>query len=110
MDRATVTAKLVQTGINRETVELFLDWLKANPEIWQAFQARALQAIRAGVKHWGAKAIFETARFDAALKRRGAFKVNNNYAAYMGRLFILKYPSHQSFFEFRTVKGLRNVG
>lgn len=107
MTREEVMLEFSRQGVDSRTAEKFLNWLRRNPEVWRAFQIKALQAIKRGFKRFGSKAIFEAARFDAQIQRRETFKVNNNYSAYCARLFELKYPQHKNFFEKRETRGLR---
>lgn len=97
---------LIACGVDAETVEKFLDWHKANPEVWKAFESVAMDVINTGSKKWGAKAVVEVARWKLRIERRQDYAVNNNFTAYYARIFALKYPQHADFFEFREVKGL----
>ena len=100
---------LEDMGVDSDTAAQFIGWHQRNPEVWKAFEAFALKLIARGMKHYGAKAIMEVVRYDQALKSSGEFKVNNNYSAYYARIFTLKYPQHKDFFEFREVRGLKEI-
>lgn len=80
----------------------FAEYDAANPQIWQAFERMALSLIAKGVKHWGAKAIFEVLRYQTAIEGNDGFwKINNNFHAGYARKFVAKYPEHKGFFELR---------
>ena len=108
-----VRAALVAQRIDEATVDAFLNWHAANPKVWELFETKTLALIEAGKTHWGAKSVAEMIRFERSMLEGGQFEdyaLNNNYPAYYARVFALKYPSHADFFEFRTIKGLTNVG
>lgn len=103
---------LIAQGIDAETVDSFLAWHSENPKVWQMFEAKALDLIGQGKRHWGAKALAEQIRYDRATTEGGQFgdyAVANNYVAYYARVFALKYPQHKDFFEYREVKGLTSL-
>ena len=73
-----------------------------NPEVWLEFQTLALQLIERGVRHYGAKAIFEVLRYHRTLETADPeYKINNNYTSYYARKFIRRHPRHSDFFEVR---------
>jgi len=73
-----------------------------NPEIWSAFKEFTFQLIDRGVKHYGAKAIFEAIRYHITIEKRdGDFKLNNNFTANYARKFLTLFPRHAGFFEIR---------
>lgn len=88
---------------------LYLKWFEfhmANPHVWKIIEARALAAIRGGVKRLSISKLVEEARADVRLAttRTDDFKINNDHRAYYARLFNWKYP-HGPQCETRTVKG-----
>lgn len=89
-----------------ETWGKFIQYHRARPEIWQAFEAKCLHAISKG-RRVGAKCIAEAVRYDLTVERTGEYKFGNSYVSYYARIFAAKYPD-QKLFEFRTVKGLRD--
>ncbi len=77
-----------------------------NPSIWNQFNYMALNLIVKGVKHYGAKAIFEIIRYHRTAETNDSkFKLNNNYTSYYARKFIRNHPEHKDFFETRKSKG-----
>lgn len=85
----------------------FSDYVHANRGVWEAFERFALEAAATGRKHFGAKLIVERVRWECEIEQRGEFKCNNNFTAYLARLFVTKYPEHRDLFEFREVSGLK---
>ena len=102
-------AELILSGVDEHTVTLFIAWLKNHLDVWKQFETKSLRLIASGVEHYGAKAIFEVIRYENVVEKKIDFKCNNNYAAYLARLFVIKFPAHRDFFEFRDVKGLRRA-
>lgn len=98
---------LIASGINAETVDLFLVWHQENTNVWREFEKLALEGIERGLSTWGAKAVIEIARWNLRLQTRKDFKINNNWAAIYARIFAAKYPQYRDFFKFREAKGLQ---
>jgi hypothetical protein len=97
-------------GVDEDTILKFFEWQKKNRNVWKEFEEMTLFFIALGEKSRGAKSILEIVRYERAKQKRDAFKVNNNYGAYMARIFMAKYQHktpHNSFFKTREVKGLR---
>lgn len=97
---------LLADGLDLDTVESFITYHEANPQIWHYFKHFAFQAIDKG-KKVGAKGIFERLRWQVEIESNGEWKVNNNFTAYYARIFALRYPAHKDFFELRKVTGLK---
>jgi|SRR6185436_14141485 len=106
MKQQSVIDALTEEGVAQSTIHKFLDWHHDNPQVWHWFERFTLEAIDAG-KQLGAKAIFERCRWEAEIKTTCAFKCNNNYAAYLGRVFMIKYPDFHRYFKTRTIRGLK---
>lgn len=105
----TVLAHPLFSGLDRDTIYAFRKYHKQNPDIYLMFKKFAYQAKQSGVKHYGAKAIMERARYHTEIERRGEWKVNNNFSAYFARLLAIEDPSFEEFFEFRRVRGLERI-
>ena len=103
------TEQLIVQGCPVETVKQFFAWHNANPDVWKAFEVKTLDLIRSGREHYGAKAIMEVVRFETIVQGGEDFKINNDYTAYYARIFALKYPQHEVFFEFRRIEGLKKA-
>jgi len=100
-----------QLGTDAHTKQLFVEYHKANPEVWKYFLQFAREIRASGRKHYGAKSIMERVRFDCDIKNPNAeFKINNNFTALYARCLALKYPQEfGNFFEFRTLHGLKEA-
>ncbi len=90
-----------------EKTSEFMEYHKANPQIWEAFQRKTFEAIRRGFGHYGARAIIELIRWETGVAADGedGFKVNNNWPPYYGRMFERTYPEHTGFFRRREAKA-----
>lgn len=86
--------------------EKFEEWRKQNGEAIALYLRFARQMKASGRKHYGMKAIAERVRWEMTVGRTDgeAFKVNNNYTAYIARLLVELDPSLSGLFEFRTRK------
>jgi hypothetical protein len=89
--------------------ERFQAFLRANPDIYQEFKRRALALHQRGYRHFGAKAIAEAIRYDAAVRglpgEGETYRWNNNYTSRMVRLLISEHPELASFFELRELRS-----
>lgn len=84
----------------------FAAWLLANQAIWLRFCAEADKVWRRGRRHWSARTIIEYLRHETALAEVGGlFKVNNNYAPDLARLYAETYPDRACLFETRLQAG-----
>ena len=102
---------LIASGVDPETVDLFLAWHKAHRAVWINFERFALGAIGRGRKY-GAKCILERARFEIEMGGhvKGTLKINNSYASYYARVFAILHPRHRNYFSFRKVTGIKKGG
>lgn len=75
---------------------------RENPEVWQEFERLALELIRRGVQHYGAKAVMEVVRYHRTVGSNDPhFKVNNSFTSYYARQFARRYPKYREFFDMR---------
>lgn len=80
----------------------FETWCADNPDIISMVRSAALQLKRAGVGHYGMRAIFEHVRFHTALRSKGdTFKINNNHTPLLARKLMTEVPELEGFFETR---------
>lgn len=85
--------------------QLFVEYHRDNPEIYDEFERLTLKAIAAGRKNYGANGIVELIRWNTTvIAKNDKFKINNNYAPHYARLFEERNPQHEGFFRKR---GLR---
>jgi hypothetical protein len=93
----------------------FAPWLRANWHIYLRFERMALRLIRAGAPHFGPMDIVGAIRWGTALREARTtgqepdFKINNNKAPDLSRLFGLMNPPHRDFFR-RRVRGRKVRG
>lgn len=97
----------IYKGIDSATLSAWQKYQRENPGIWQAFKKYAFEIKEAGVNRYGAKSIMERVRWHIALKTKGEFKINNDFTALYARKLINNYPEFGSFFELRSIKGVR---
>ena len=82
----------------------------ANPAVYIEFDKADTRLIETGVRHYGAKAIFEYLRFGTAVRGRGdIFKLNNNYTAYYARKWEENHPEYAGFFSMRRTNGMGKI-
>lgn len=84
--------------------EGFLTWL-ANPSnfaVWQKFEQMANQLWDAGRRHYSARTIGETLRFNTDLRDTSpGVKLNDWCWPDLARLYLLAHPDREGFFELR---------
>ena len=78
----------------------FFRWLEDNGEVWQRFEIQALKMARVR-KHYSARTLIEVLRWYSDLKDTDkTFKLNNNIAPGLARLFMEKHgKKHPHFFQ-----------
>lgn len=80
----------------------FADWLKANPVIWMEFDKHATELRQAGRRNFSARTIIEVIRWNSAIRSKGdIFKINNNWAPDLARLFLMLHPEANGLFSLR---------
>jgi len=93
--------------------ERFIEFHKANPEVYALFERFTFEALDSGMKKVGAKFVFERIRWEIFVATKGAgyciatkksLKLNNNFTAWYARLFMAKHRDHVGLFERRAVK------
>lgn len=97
---------LTSDGVDADTIEKFLEWFNQNQKAWTTFKRYASQALL-NKRKVGAKAVAERVRWDSEVESLGRwdFKVNNNYVAYLARLYNANVK--QEYFETRETRGLK---
>ncbi len=84
----------------------FAEWLIQNQALWLAFCRESNRIWDRGRRHWSARTVIEYMRHQTALSEVGGeFKINNNWAPDMARLFAEQFPERASLFEFRVMPG-----
>ena len=77
-----------------------------NPLVWTHFRRFTRQAIHKGFQHYSTNTIFARIRWEtdeADEFGKSTFKINNTYAPYYARWFMIKYPEHDGFFRTRRL-------
>lgn len=100
-----VTKALRIGGVPDSTISKFLKYHNENREVWRWFEVFARSAANSG-KKLGAKAVMERVRWEVEINSGDEFKANNNFTAYYARVFAVKYPQFENYFETRAVRGL----
>lgn len=95
-------------GIDKRTMEWFRAYHDENPGIYAAFVDYAFEASKK-FKHYSAKTIMERVRWEVEIGAGKEFKINNDFTSLYARLFVYNYPGLETFFEFRTLTGLRRA-
>jgi hypothetical protein len=76
-----------------------------NPHIYVLFKRFVADAVAANKERISARFIIERVRWEVevATRRSGddGFKINNNFSAFYGRLYLRERPEHLPFFELR---------
>lgn len=82
----------------------FRNWLDENWHVWLEFKRRAMKLLDYGVKKYGARTIWETMRWDSTIgELSGQWKLNNNAAPDLARLFNIENPDLNDLFETRVL-------
>jgi len=83
----------------------FAAWARQNPHIVDAFEAFALELVRAGRRRIGAKLILERLRWETLTRTVDArdFKINNDHGARLARLVAQRHPELRDVFSFRAM-------
>ena len=79
----------------------------ANPHVYEAFKAKAIEAMQKGFTHFGHKAIFELIRWQTKTAGNDGFKINNNYTADYARKLMQERAEFKDFFHCRTLRAYR---
>jgi hypothetical protein len=82
--------------------ERFEEFHANNPHVYELFKQFAQEAISVGRDHLSAEMLVHRIRWESVIKTvTRDYKINNNYAAFYGRLFARDFPEHRYFFRTR---------
>lgn len=82
----------------------FWDFHDENPAIYRLFDRFTRAAIGRGHERLSADMVMHRIRWETSVETTGGeFKVNNNYCAYYGRLWMRENPDHAGFFRTRKL-------
>lgn len=88
----------------------FAGWLVENLHVWRAFELEADKVWARGRRHYSARTLIEYLRHESSLSDSGVdWKINNNIAPDLARLYRLRYPARADLFETRCMPGSRRV-
>lgn len=99
---SVVESHLLGAGYERSDVAAFRRRWELCPDVWREFEKLTLRLITEN-KRAGAVDILARVRWERQIEHSEEFKCNNNDAPLLARIFVLKYPQHKTFFEFRAV-------
>lgn len=78
------------------------EWFESNWHIVEAFEETALNLIRIGREHYSARTIVEVLVHESLLKEvDGTFKIGNDNAPDLARIFVALHPDRVDFWEYR---------
>ena len=81
----------------------FPKWLSENWGIWQRFEREASKVYAMGRPHYSARTLIEFLRHETNVREQESeFKVNNNIAPDLARLYVTLYPERTGFFDLRS--------
>lgn len=81
----------------------FGEWITEHWFIYEEFERRAFKLWKNGRRHYGARSIWETMRYDSAIgELTGEWKLNDHRPPCLSRLVMLMNPQMRGFFETRT--------
>lgn len=84
----------------------FAAWLASNRHVWRAFEREANRVWNRGRRHYSARTLIEYLRHETALADDGRdWKLNNNHAPDLARLYRLTHPDRAGLFELRLMPG-----
>ena len=100
MDRSTINRRIQR---NPEFFKAdFPEWVDLNWSIFREFCTRTHRQISAGRTKYSARTIIEVMVHDSFLSdSQGEYKIGNDRAPDMARAFVLAYPEHVDFWEYR---------
>lgn len=96
--------------MNPRHAEAAAEFHRANPNVYRLLRDLAFRLVVAGHRRWGAKALWETLRYELAISTNADvrdFKLNNNYTAWYARELMANEPELTDFFEIREREQLQ---
>jgi len=99
---------------NNRLAKRFIRYHLANPGMWGAYEALALETVRSGRKSTGCKALAEQLRWlDDGLadqcrhtpigvaEEGEGFKITNDFTSFYARMFAHVHPEHEDLFRYK---------
>ena len=77
-------------------------WFEDNWHVVEAFENSALKIIAKGRTHYSARTIVEVLVHESIIAEKdGQFKIGNDNAPDLARVFVVRHPEHKTFWEYR---------
>lgn len=92
----------------------FLEFDRANPQVWQKFCQHCTDLLAAGFTRYSADAICHAIRFDhdLAIQNTGdrdiegrRLRLNSNHVTFFAHRWLAEHPEHPKFFQSRKQHG-----
>jgi len=78
------------------------EWFIENWHVVEAFERIALKLISMNREHYSARTIVEVLVHQSAVKEiNGVYKIGNDNAPNLARVFVVLHPEHVDFWEYR---------
>jgi hypothetical protein len=77
--------------------------------VWELFKRFTAEAFLSGLKSYSADAICHRIRWHSDVEVKGDLKLNNNFTAFFARLYMVKFPDRDGFFNLRQRKSCDRV-
>ena len=88
-----------------ELKEKFIEWNRANPEVYVLFKRFSFEAINKGHKRLSAWMIANRIRWETTVVTKGNdYKISNDFIALFARKFMEEYPEYDGFFKTKKMK------
>lgn len=80
----------------------FPEWLEKHMTLWEHYEREANAVWHEGFRHYASRTIWELMRHHTRHREQaGEYKLNNNWAPCLARLYLVLYPEREGFFELR---------
>lgn len=95
-----------QRATGKTIREAFVAFHALNPHVYQRFKDIVFRLIERGRKRYSSKTILCVVRFQRDMETQSdeEYRINDAFTAEYARLFIVDFPQHKDFFEFRELR------
>lgn len=103
----SILDKVRKTESQKDLKREWWSWHHKHKEVFELFEAKALELIGKGYKRYSSDGICHIVRWEMNVSRNAEdqFVINNNYTPYMASYFMYLYPQYKYFFETRIRKS-----
>jgi hypothetical protein len=78
------------------------EWFEKNWHVVEAFESQTLKIIARGRTHYSARTIVEVLVHESIIAEKdGQFKIGNDNAPDLARVFVVLHPEYVDFWEYR---------